>query len=368
MMEKAPRSPQGRRLVGNIAVLLLSSFLLLFFAEIITRLAAPQRPAAGAADQPRGFYAPHPRLGFTMNPSFHGRLKQRDFDTEVRFNSIGLRDREFGPKPAGARRLLLIGDSYTFGWGVEEGERYADRLEERLREIPGARWEVVKAGTNAYSTAHELAWLREYGWSLDPDLVVLQFCMGNDFADNAGADYRVEDGRLVTVPPGPNGSAADERGLKAWARRHSHLYLMLRNLVNQPGVGRADRRRAEFAMFNAQVNRGSGRTREILAEMAAEARTRGVPLVLLVVPMRHQIGEAGVKEKALADYPNTVITETAQALGVPAIDLLTTFRESAGAGSSGLYFRHDAHWTREGHRLAGDSLFDSLRAGGWIPG
>lgn len=357
------RPHRARRLAANLAVLAVSSAVFLLLAEALVRRVAPQSPSGNPRQsQPRDFYAPHPVLGFTMNPGFHGRFELPEFDTEVRFSSIGLRDREYGPKPPGASRLLVLGDSYTFGWGVEEGERFADRLERKLDEAFPHRWEVVKAGTNAYATTHERAWMNEYGWALDPDLVVLEFCMGNDFADNRGVEYRVEDGYLTAVSAGPAGGG----GLKAFLRRRSHLYLFARNLVKQPGIRRAERKRAEIEAFNALVDGGAAATAEALAGLAADAGEHGVPLVVAVVPMLHQVTDALGIDPALIEHPNRLIREIAAAAGLPVIDLLPVFRRRAAEGGPPLYFRRDPHWTREGHRVAGEALFDSLRAGGWF--
>ena len=364
-MNTESQSRRAKRLAVNVVLLAASCSLVVLLSEALVRRVAPQRPAGGGRDgQPRDFYAPHPALGFTMNPAFRGRFRQAEFDTDVRFNSAGLRDREHGVKPPGTKRLVVLGDSYTFGWGVDEGERFTDRLEDRLRDAAPGVWDVVRAGTNAYATTHERAWMQAYGWGLGPDLVVLQFCMGNDFADNRGVRYRIEDGYLVSA--NADSARAEEKGLKGWLRTRSHLYLFLRSLVKQPGVGRAERVRAEIEAFNALADRGADATGAALEGLAADARGHGVPLVVAVVPMRHQIVEARDLDPRLVEHPNRLVSELASKAGLPVIDLLPAFRESALAGGPALYFRSDPHWTAEGHRLAGDALFDSLLAHGWI--
>jgi lysophospholipase L1-like esterase len=362
-----------RALTLNVAVLTAAFVLALAAGEVIVRTVAPQNLPSLARDiQPRGFYAPHPRLGFTMNPGFQCRFRSREFDTRVRFNSMGLRDRERSD-PAGAappRRILVIGDSYTFGWGVEEGERYVDRFEELLRSSRGPDWDVVKAGTNAYDTGRELAWLREYGWGLRPELVVLQFCMGNDFTGADEPEYRVEDGLLVPATRAP---AAPRPGspvawLKAQARKRSHLYVLLRDRTKRlfSGAGPSDRREAEIRKFHRTVDDGLPETREALAGFASDARGRGVPLVLLIVPMRHQIYDAAGLDAALLEHPNRALAGIAGELGIPVLDLLGTFRLRAAESRPRLYFRGDPHWTREGHRVAGQALFDYLHGAGFL--
>src|SRR5690349_15789398 len=66
-------------------------------------------------------------------------------DAELRTNSLGLR----GPEVAedGTARILAVGDSCTFGWGVAEGQSYPVQLETVLDRTLGAhRYQVINAG------------------------------------------------------------------------------------------------------------------------------------------------------------------------------------------------------------------------------
>lgn len=94
--------------------------------------------------------------------------------TRVTISSQGLRDREYAiPKPAGTKRLLCVGDSFTFGWGVEEPECWCARLETHL----GPGWEVVNLGVPGYSPEQQARFLELRGLQFEPDLVVTLFNM-----------------------------------------------------------------------------------------------------------------------------------------------------------------------------------------------
>lgn len=83
-------------------------------------------------------------------------------------------------KPAETIRILVLGDSVSFGWGVSDGECYPRVLERELNRNRGSRRiEVINAGVPGYNTAMELAYLERDGLVLDPDLVLLDF-VGND--------------------------------------------------------------------------------------------------------------------------------------------------------------------------------------------
>lgn len=96
-------------------------------------------------------------------------------DVEYRHNSLGLRGPELVPgKPDGVRRILLLGDSNTYGWGTLLADTFAMRTVAQLERTapPGSRYEVIIGALPGYNTADQLA-LLERLLSLAPDLVLL---------------------------------------------------------------------------------------------------------------------------------------------------------------------------------------------------
>ncbi len=94
----------------------------------------------------------------------------------VRLNSRGLRDHEIPfAKPTGERRILVLGDSVAFGWGVDQGETFSDRMEPLLRSRTGQAWEVINAGVNGYNSEQEATFLAAHGWRYSPDIVIVVF-------------------------------------------------------------------------------------------------------------------------------------------------------------------------------------------------
>ena len=86
-----------------------------------------------------------------------------------RINSHGWRDAERSfDKPAGVRRIVVLGDSFTFGVGVDAVERYTDVLEK----MAGSNLEVLNLGMNAVGPDQELLVLETDGLRYAPDFVV----------------------------------------------------------------------------------------------------------------------------------------------------------------------------------------------------
>jgi lysophospholipase L1-like esterase len=103
--------------------------------------------------------------------------------TVVVIGAHGLRNPEVAvPKPADVFRILVLGDSLPFGWGVAEADAFPRVLERELAARPradGKRYEVVNAGTPGFGLVEEYLWLRDHGLAMAPD-VVLHVVIHND--------------------------------------------------------------------------------------------------------------------------------------------------------------------------------------------
>lgn len=102
-------------------------------------------------------------------------------DFEVKINSLGFRGPEVEQeKPDGVYRIVALGDSVTFGWGVNDEHTYIRRLEVELnRQIQGRRFEVINTGHPMYDTVQEHAMLQRHAMALKPDLVILIYVVND---------------------------------------------------------------------------------------------------------------------------------------------------------------------------------------------
>lgn len=119
-------------------------------------------------------YEPDPRLFWRLKPNQDCFTKVDN--KPVHINSRGTRGPEFDvPKPAGTIRILSLGDSKTFGWGLTEAETYSALAERLLREKTKGdrRLEVVNAGVNAWSYPQMKLYFQDHGLGFEPDVVVL---------------------------------------------------------------------------------------------------------------------------------------------------------------------------------------------------
>jgi lysophospholipase L1-like esterase len=99
----------------------------------------------------------------------------------VKNNRLGFRERDFEtPKPQGVFRIMVIGDSLTWGPGLSPDQRYTKLLEERLNSAyPERKFEVLNFGAEAASTIQEREILRKNKDLVQPDLLIVGFCVND---------------------------------------------------------------------------------------------------------------------------------------------------------------------------------------------
>jgi hypothetical protein len=260
-------------------------------------------------------------VGFALAPDLHTTLD--DPAHEIHFtadtNEDGLRGH--APTPArqpGEARVLVLGDSYAFGLGVESDETFAALLETRLRASRPVR--VLNAGVPGYGTAQELAYYEHRGERLAPDLVLLAFYQ-NDFEDNM-KHYVFTNGFLMRDPLLVFGQPSF--AIEFLAKKILHPTAVL--LTGDGWEGAVD----------------ESRTRALLARLQARCREQHRPFVVLNIPDREQTKYAG-------NPPDLRGARAAPMAGM--IDLLPLIQASDATP----YLR-DGHLNRHGHALAAEVL------------
>lgn len=112
--------------------------------------------------------------------SLHGAV----FAYDSQHNSDGFRERELpSTRYTKGKRVVFIGDSYVYGWGVNNPDCFVRRAEKRLKEADGdAAWDVLNLGVFGTQVLEYRDTLFSYGRQLQPDLVVVCLYLPNDAA------------------------------------------------------------------------------------------------------------------------------------------------------------------------------------------
>lgn len=328
--------------------------------EIMLRVA---RPAVAYQYAPQTIVMEHfaasDDLPFTLKRNFHGRFRMLEFDTAVTTNSLGLRDREVDfSKP----RILCLGDSFTFGFGVENDETFCAQLEASF----GGRYDVINAGFAGGSSPDAYAlWLSRHFDELRPQLIICNVFQ-NDFTDVQGHVWEPDGDTLprrITKP----GSLVTSDGALLRDNRVARLTPALRTLLKESYVVAILRDRwlkdvgeaaaaevttppppaapaAPVAAAPTLADRRFTRALTFLREAA-----RGTPVVIHLIPFKAQTTDS---------HMDDVVKAFAAAERWPVV-------QEYGALAPGDYFEQDGHWIAAGHAKAARYLHLSLERLGY---
>ena len=166
-----------RNRVKAIILVVCSLLLASLIAEGLARIFFPLwAPRTGRVTQ---FWQYDPRYGWSHIPVSSGTFHSYGFDTKVRINQKGFRGREIDYTRDGKfKRIVILGDSFVWGFGVQEEEMFTSRMEKQIPNL-----EIVNLGVSGYSTDQELLLYQDEGRKYKADLVVL-LVAANDFDSN----------------------------------------------------------------------------------------------------------------------------------------------------------------------------------------
>ncbi len=136
------------------------------------------------------FIMRHPEYIFTLTPGYKGTVKialhnRTDIQpVKISISEQGLRDNYIGPKEPDELRIALVGDSFTFGWGVDDDQTLDNYLEALLeKQFPDRVITVINGGVGNYGPWQSLGLFKERILPLKPDIVLFQALVANDIGD-----------------------------------------------------------------------------------------------------------------------------------------------------------------------------------------
>ncbi|MCG3175726.1 MAG: hypothetical protein MOGMAGMI_00659 [Candidatus Omnitrophica bacterium] len=304
-----------------------------------------------------------------------GEVVSLEYRHKWTFNSDGYRDEEFAGKARENRpAVLMVGDSFTVGMGVERPDSFFSILERRWPQLTLYNLGHINTGTLSHLKTVD-DWTRR----LSPRDVVL-FLYWNDVHDNLKEQAELERDPAPAPAARRDAFIPAPEGLKDLLRRallYQWLSAKTRVVLSRWGVAKLDDR-LEFELFRVEPEGEALRawtiTAGALERMSELCRQRGVRLTVVYVPKREQF----TRWQALLDFyeadpalygrfaPNERLKRLCENSGIgwidvsPEIDALDPVRREA------LYYKWDTHFTPEGYRfyakLVGERLGELLGA------
>lgn len=352
----------AKRDVAGGALVFAAVLLSLLLAEVIVRVVAPQSLPSQALlrrQAMKDMYVSDDDAGFRLAPRFEGTLEDGNARTTFRTNSLGLRDDELTPKTENQQRILVLGDSFVWGWGADQGEEWVSLVEKALGDSLGAEAiDVVNGGVNAYGTEGELSLLKRLGSVIQPDLVLVAF-FTNDFTDNllgTKGVYTVKEGYLF-----------DE-----FSSRHfrENLLMQSSHLARLFDRGWGEARRRIFKLppstrpvrnfTEADFEQGMQLSKDALLEARDVAAGLGARFAVLWLH-----ADVYVIPREEPDVPiQRKLQEAIAAAEIPSLDLMPALRTEMSR--AGLFIPRDGHFSGRGNRVAARAVTSWLLASGLL--
>ena len=334
--EAAARPSRWRNLLKNLALSAVVLLLCFAAAEITLRLMG-----YGKVE----IYEPNPLLYWRLKPNQNCYTKINR--QPVHINAHGTRGAEFGDaKPANTIRIISLGDSRTFGWGLSEAETYSALLQRHLQEKlgPARRVEVINAGVNAWSFPQMAVFFREYALRWQPDLVVLgEANLWTQFSEKSDPVFVRKMMSRVRW----------KNFLRHFALYHYVVEVQLKDFY--------ERQRSKFipvdpqqdTLFKDQQQKDPDAFfRDAIERLCATALSNRVQPVLMYIPMQTDLLAPTTNSFAAVLRGKTVV---GQKLNVPLLDLTPDLRPQA----KDLYLQADpVHLNARGNEIIGRRLFE----------
>lgn len=336
-------------MIKNISLCFLSLVIALGITEIILRRYPTQYvyfQTRNIIQQTQSVPSGNLLIGYEPKPNSEAIFSNLEFKTSIKINSQGMRNQEYSEaKPEGVFRILTAGDSFVFGWGVEDHETASTILE---RNLPG-QIEVLNLGVSGYSSDQILERLKVLGLKFNPDIVLY---FSNGLPSLSAPDYAFRHGRMYYAE-----SLKFSRAEKIhfWLMRNVYTYCFADQLL-----GTLRHRMHSFGRTSPiQEWAIEAESAGLLAPLQAMAKSQSFIPIIIYIPGKEDF--LNRPERVRAEV--SLLESHCLALGVHFFDLTPYLKKN----NPGIYFTVDDHWTSKGHRVAAEAIAGFLKDRGLLP-
>jgi lysophospholipase L1-like esterase len=344
--------------IKNLLLLLVTILLCAIGLEVFIRVWDPPIAIPGMYQ----IHRPSPVFGWELVPGASGFGRA---GTYIHINADGFRDLDYPlEKKVTVFRIMVIGDSFTFGQGVNLEDTYSKQLERRLNDM-GKTSEVISCGVIGYGMWQYLETLERKVIPYKPDLVILGL-----FIDDIPSS--VSPHRDLQNWPGTNPFVKDASGLMS----RSYLWNFLKNSITfvetkyrylrghnylkgiekrKEATGPAHPESTWYPVMYGKLPKDIySDFAETLHTFMRICKTANIQVLVVLIPDAAQMHEPERQEV------NLFVAQTCKDIGVPFVDVTKRFEKEEDPRTLYL-FPLDAHTSPKGHRLIADSIFEQLQ-------
>ncbi len=381
-----------RKRFKNLTLMVISVLIVLFVCEVIMRIfyGIPPTEITHFSLSKSKYYQRDDELGWVPRKNIRGVLnKKGSFSTTFQTNSRGLRDKEYKlNKPDGVKRIVVLGDSFTWGFGVNDDIIYTERLESILPNT-----EVINLGVTAYNLRKEINYLRYEGIKYHPDIVIVGFCLNDIWGAKKKKKERLDSNANVGIEmiskqsKTKNGFFTLRMYFKKYIIQKSALCTFIRDRTNTNkslvktlaymGIKQSLTGFTELDSNlipalreypNSLVESWEATKSELL-QLKRLTADLGIRLIIAVVPsvqsiqdktFKHTIAFSVFETKDFdLDKPYRLLKEFAADENIEAVIPISDFRQMHKEGRM-LYLKRDMHFNAAGHELFASAIADYL--------
>ncbi|MCC7486347.1 MAG: hypothetical protein IT529_15350 [Burkholderiales bacterium] len=375
-------SARLKKRIGPLALVSVSVLATLVLGEAVARHVFPPIGREIVAERltESALHEAHPVLRW--RPRANATLHHKRFDVTYTTNSRGLRDREHSlDERAGVTRIVTLGDSFTWGYGVRREAAYPALLERRL-----AATEVINLGVTGFGLRQAFEFLKLEGALYRPDAVILGLCQNDIYEGRPRVDPPTE-ARMPRAPDRAGSFAA----VKSWLSRELVLYRLMQQAINTHrqllnvlvATGLKDALHGfdglDYSLMPALIRyppqlQGAWEEAEAdLLRMRDWLAERGIRFVVALIPARQAI-ESRSFEHSIAytvyessDFdlgkPYRNLEWFAKSHSIEVMNAYPAFMRRYGADPRTLYLPQDSHFNEAGHEVFADEIVAHLRRG-----
>ena len=325
----------------NWMIFLVSLVVSLFLAELVMRWVYSEY-------DPRGnvmFYSKNDGT-VLAKPNFSGRQWRNsgEFNVKVDINKYGFRERK-DFKNAQSKDLFLIGDSFSFGHGVEEEERFGNVLQKLFLG-------KSKVYNNAISVSHFINYQRnlEYAENQGTKIenILIGVCMENDILDY---DKVLKEWETQIIKE-------DEISIKNWLNQKSCLYNFLAVKIQSNQNVRIFLTKIGIVKNASRVQKLEATEQELKSSLEQlKIIIRGKKSLVVLIPSRMNWVQ-NQNQVEIANKTHENFKYLLRKNEILFVDMKPVFNIKSDNPLEELHFKYDGHWNKQGHQLAANAIFD----------
>ena len=336
-----------RKFILNSTLLMASTIFCLIILDFGVRFIMPHYDPSGHIN----FMLNRDGVPISMRKGSFRQIKNTgDYNVLININSLGLREQKLLEKST-SNDYFVVGDSFSFGWGVEEEERFSNILDGLLL---NSKVFNISIPTDFDGYRKLISYAKKNGATINK--LIVGVTMENDIQNY---NDRLEGG------PGRAFAPLDKLNLlwiKSFLHKNSASYFLLTSIIQQTPKLRDLLQKLGLIEDNLKVVKNLTYNKERVKQSAIilKSISNKIKTLILLIPSRG-LWVGNRKNKQIADQLHKSFISEIKKLNIDYIDLRDKIELSGNPMN--LHFKHDGHWTKEAHKIAADELKKAITLG-----